>query len=128
MNRTLQAAVAGLIFAVGFIGPATRAEPFLNLRRSPADIAFLKHDWATAQRLMRPLAEQGDALAQFALGAMYDNGLGVPQDYVIAHMWFNLAAAGGEIGAPKARAGVAEKMTPAQIAEAQELAREWKPK
>jgi hypothetical protein len=59
---------------------------------------------------------------------MYDNGLGVPQDYVIAHMWFNLAAAGGEIGAPKARAGVAEKMTPAQIAEAQELAREWKPK
>jgi len=56
---------------------------------------------------------------------MYSNGWGVPQDYVQAHMWWNLAAAkGNEIGR-KNRDIVAKKMTPGQIAEAQRLAREW---
>ncbi len=82
---------------------------------------------------MRPLAEQGDADAQFNLGVMYDNGQGVPQDYAQAHMWLNLAASRYPPGenrdkAVKKRDIVAERMTPAQIAEAQKLAREWKPK
>ncbi|GAB6068870.1 hypothetical protein JCM13664_21910 [Methylothermus subterraneus] len=38
-------------------------------------------DYATALKEWRPLAEQGDAVAQYNLGVMYDNGLGVPQDY-----------------------------------------------
>jgi TPR repeat protein len=60
---------------------------------------------------------------------MYANGHGVPQDYVLAHMWFNLAAATGMVETAAAdRDMVAAKMTPAQIAEAQKLAREWKPK
>jgi uncharacterized protein len=59
---------------------------------------------------------------------MYGAGLGVPQDYALAHMWVNLAAAGGHKDAVKNRDIVAAKMTPAQIAEAQKLAREWKPK
>jgi uncharacterized protein len=59
---------------------------------------------------------------------MYRTGGGVPQDYVIAHMWFNLAAASGDKDAVKARDVVAAKMAPTQIAEAQKLAREWKPK
>jgi TPR repeat protein len=50
---------------------------------------------------------------------------GVPQDYVIAHMWLSLAAAGGNFTAE--RDFIAAKMTPAQVAEAQKLAREWKP-
>jgi hypothetical protein len=50
--------------------------------------------------------------------------------YVQAHMWFNLASSSS--GPPLAystehRHSVAKKMTPAQIAEAQKLAREWKP-
>ena len=65
--------------------------------------------------------------AQFNLGAMYANGQGVPQDYVRAHMWFNLSAAQGNQGAAKNRDIAARRMTPAQIAEAQKLAREWKP-
>jgi uncharacterized protein len=57
----------------------------------------------------------------------------VPQDYVQAHMWLNLAAAkatpvAGHNIAGEARDGIATKMSPAQIAEAQRLAREWKPK
>jgi len=62
------------------------------------------------------------------LGWMYHNGFGVMQDYVQAHMWYSLTAARGEKGASKWRDLLAEQMTPAQIAEAQRLAREWKPK
>jgi uncharacterized protein len=58
---------------------------------------------------------------------MYDNGDGVPQDDVAAHMWFNLAASSGFGEAVKNRDMVGRRMTPAQIAEAQKLAREWKP-
>jgi TPR repeat protein len=59
---------------------------------------------------------------------MYAQGQGVPQDYVRAHMWFNLLAAQGYKGASENRDKAARLMTPAQIAEAQKLAREWKPK
>ena len=60
---------------------------------------------------------------------MYTNGQGVPQDYVLAHMRFNLATAQGNFkGAVEGRDNVASKMTPALIGEAQKLAREWKPK
>ncbi len=64
---------------------------------------------------------------------MYDNGLGVPQDYAQAHMWFKLASSTFPPGedrdsAVKNRDLLAERMTPAQISEAQKLAREWKQK
>jgi hypothetical protein len=59
---------------------------------------------------------------------MYGNGQGVLQDYVAAHMWVNLAAAQGNANASKNRGIVASKMTSAQIAEAQRLAREWVPR
>src|SRR5208282_4845711 len=64
-------------------------------------------------------AEKGNASAQFSLGFMYEKGQGVPQDYVQAYMWFNLAAAQGTKGAAEWREHVAVHMTPAQIAEAQ---------
>ena len=70
-------------------------------------------------------AEQGFAPAQSNLGVMYLNGQGVSQDYVLAHMWFNLAASGGYTDAQKWRDSIAAKMTPSQIAEAQRLATEW---
>ncbi|MDA1310441.1 MAG: hypothetical protein O2985_12665, partial [Proteobacteria bacterium] len=41
----------------------------------------------------RKAAEQGDASAQNNLGIMYRNGKGVPQDNVLAHMWWSLATA-----------------------------------
>jgi uncharacterized protein len=93
-----------------------------------AATAFNRRDYATALRLVRPLAEQGDATAQYNLGIFYDNGLAVPQDHVRALMWFTLAASQGKEGAAALRDLVARRMTPAQIAEAQKLARAWKPK
>jgi len=88
-------------------------------------------DYAEAVKWYRKAAGQGNAVAQFELGVMYATGQGVPQDYVLAHMWFNLAAAQGWIGFEKAKTNrdiAAERMTREQIAEAQRLAREWKPK
>ena len=92
-------------------------------------------DYAEALKWYRLSAEQGNADATHNLGGMYAEGNGVPQDYVQAHMWFNLAAsrapaseAGVRDMAIKGRDIVASKMTPEQIAEAQKLAREWKPK
>jgi len=85
-------------------------------------------DYGAAMRWYRKAVDQGHADAQFNLGVMYGNGWGVTQDYVQAHMWYNLAAARGQKDAGKWRDNLAEKMTPAQIAEAQKLAEEWKPK
>ena len=72
-------------------------------------------------------AEQGNALAELHLGVMYAEGRGVPQDYVRAHMWFSLSAAQGEQRAVRTLEMAERLMTPAQIAEAQKLARDWKP-
>ena len=70
-------------------------------------------------------AEQGDADAQYELGWMYDKGNGVPQDYVAAHTFYNLAAANGREEAKTHRDKLAAKMTAEQIAEAQRRAQEW---
>ena len=52
-----------------------------------ADAADQRGDYASELALLEPLAEQGDASAQYFLGGMYDLGLGVPQDYVQAVAW-----------------------------------------
>ena len=80
-------------------------------------------DYETAVKWHRLAAEQGHAHAQFLLGTFYVRGKGVPKDLVYAHMWANLAASNGSEGGEKARDLVARAMTPAQIAEAQKLAR-----
>jgi TPR repeat protein len=92
-----------------------------------ADAAMKRHDYKTALRLIRPLAEQGYANAQYNLGVFYDNGLGVPQDRIRAYMWLCLAAMQGRDRAAAFRDLVARLMTPGQLAEAQKLSREWKP-
>jgi len=56
-------------------------------------------DFATALREWMPLAEQGDVLAQYNLGLLYDMGKGVPQDYKAAAKWFTEAAKQGDADA-----------------------------
>jgi TPR repeat protein len=72
-------------------------------------------------------AEQGLGNAQGTLGIMYAKGQAVPQDYVLAYMWLHLATEGNQ-GAAQFRDAVGQRMTAAQVAEAQKLAREWKAK
>jgi len=89
----------------------------------------VQRDYVEGTKWTRKAAEQGDAMAQHKLGYAYQFGQGVPQDYVEAHKWYNLALSRAD---PLDR----EKyslyldmqgwdMTPQQVAEAQQLAREW---
>jgi uncharacterized protein len=88
-------------------------------------------NYTEALKWYRLAADQGNADAQNNLGIMYANGRGVPQNFVQAYMWLSLLVFAPDGGGPKAaqaRDILAAKMTPAQIAEAQKLAAEWKPK
>jgi TPR repeat protein len=79
-------------------------------------------NYAEAARWFRKAADQGIEKAQEALGVLYQGGDGVPQDFVQAHMWYNLSAS------QELRDKLARRMTTGQIAEAQRLASEWRPK
>ena len=57
--------------------------------------AFERGDYATTLRLWRPLAEQGNATAQYFIGLMYTEGKGVPQDDAVAVEWYRKAAEQG---------------------------------
>ena len=57
--------------------------------------AFERHDYQTALKEFRILAEQGDPDGQVGLGVMYAEGYGVAQDHVEAAHWFRLAAEQG---------------------------------
>lgn len=59
--------------------------------------AYEQQDYATALREFRPLAEQGDANAQYRLGHMYSQGQGVHQDFRQAAVWFTKAAERGNV-------------------------------
>jgi TPR repeat protein len=81
-----------------------------------------------AARWFRLAAAQGNARAQSNLGLLYLEGKGVAQDYVRAHMWINIAASlgSGELAtaSAKIRDDFAEGMTPAQLEQAQTMARQ----
>ena len=103
------------------------------------NLGFMYHDgrgvaqdYTQARFWYRKAADQGHALAQGNLGLMYEWGEGVVQNFVQAHKWFNITAAHstGESRelAVKNRDILERKMTQAQVAEAQKIAQEWKPK
>jgi len=105
---------------------------FTGAQSSLGDMYY--HGWgipknyAEAAKWRQMAADSDDRDAQAKLGIMYLAGKGVPQNNIRAHMWFSLAAAQGYQAAADARDVAARHMTPAQIAEAQKLAREWKPR
>jgi Sel1 repeat len=74
--------------------PDLSARMGLTKRPAPPDAvaAYGKGDYTTVLRLIRPLADQGQADAQFNLGLMYYRGEGIPQNYVEAMRWCRLAA------------------------------------
>jgi hypothetical protein len=139
--------IAAIVLALGFVlglnagrieGIATSvAQSFGLVGAMDADAAIAAYqngDYARALRLARPLAETGDAQAQYNLGLSYARGEGTETDDVSAHMWFNLAAAGfpafdsrNRAAVTRSRDAIASRMSNEQIAEAQRLAREWKP-
>lgn len=70
---------------------------FISLTAFAADFqagldAYNKGDFATALKEWQPLAEQGDANAEYNIGLLYARGQGVPQDYAKALAWYQKAA------------------------------------
>jgi uncharacterized protein len=99
------------------------------------DLAFMyrrgrgvAQNYSEALKWYRLAAQQGNWSAQLNLGSMYNRGQGVIQDYVRADMWYSLAASGskGESreAANRHRNAVATHLSPAQVMQAQEMARE----
>src|SRR5271166_678793 len=103
------------------------ADGQFNLGAMYAEGLGLAQDYSEAARWYRKAADQGDAKAQANLGVLYANGLGVPEDLILSCMWFSLAAAQGSEDARSARDKLVSHLTPDEIAEAQRMAREWKP-
>ncbi len=87
--------------------------------------AWGRGDYDRAVQEFRLLAEQGHAQAQVNLGIMYSQGRGVPKDSVQAYRWYTLAAGQGDDLAGKFKDHLEKSMTLDQLAEAQQLAREW---
>lgn len=84
----------------------------------------VSRDAITAVRWYRLAAEQGESEAKIILGGFYLAGVGMPVDKILAYKWLNIAAAFDE-NVSYIRDDLERDMTPAQIAEAQRLSREW---
>jgi TPR repeat protein len=100
-----------------------RAQYSLGVRYTRGEGVLM--DDAEAVKWFRRAAEQGHARAQYSLGLRYSQGKGVPTDIVQAYMWWSLAALEGHQKADGFRDSAAKLMTPAEIAKATKLAREW---
>ena len=85
-------------------------------------------DLREAARWYRKAAEQGEPIGQHNLGACYAEGEGVPRDYVEAYKWISLSEAQGYERARTEFPKLMRRMTQNQIAEAQQLARAFKPR
>ena len=114
-----------------FITPAS-AGPVEDL--AAAAEAYNRGDFPEAARLFRKSADQGNVTAQDSLGVLYVNGEGVPQDYVQAYAWFNIAETnvpasdeGWHARLDRFRNEIAGHMSAADMAAAQKLTRELKP-
>ena len=57
-----------------------------------AEVAFNRGDYVTAMKILRPLAERGDATAEYDVGVMYDQGFGVTQNQTELAKWYHRAA------------------------------------
>lgn len=77
-------------------------------------------DYAQAMIWYLKAAEQGLPQAQINLGILYEEGQGVKPDPVRAYFWYALADVQGDGQAPQAKKDLAEKMTPAQVQDAEQ--------
>jgi TPR repeat protein len=83
--------------------------------------AYNRGDYMPAIRLFRPLAKAGNPKAQSVIGMMYRKGEGVARSSARAFMWLSLAAARGDARAKAELHEISRDMTPAEIAQAQEM-------
>jgi TPR repeat protein len=93
VSRWVSAIGLGGAFAL-CLSTAVAAGPFED-----GQSAYNQGDYATAIKSWQPLAEAGDARAQYMLGLAYGLGRGVPRDYHVAAKWYGRAAEHGVVAA-----------------------------
>ena len=76
------------------VGPAATADLLAD-----GAAAYEAGDYSEAANIWRPLAEEGDALAQFNLGLLHETGRGVAEDPAEAASWYERAARQGMVRA-----------------------------
>ena len=86
--------------------------------------AFGKAKYDKAFTLWKPLAEKGNAAAQYYVGIMYQNGQGVKKDYVLAYAWYSVAADEQDM-AEENRDDIVVKMSGSEVKKAEKLAKEY---
>ena len=93
MKLSVQHAIAAIFLVLSFAAPvaADGSTQWKDVDNKALG-ALMVGDYATALKLIRPLADRGVAEAQVHLGAMYMEGLGVPRNYAEAVKWFQLSA------------------------------------
>jgi len=84
---------AAMLVAIATVNPAAAGPLEDGLT------AYRDHDYATALASWRPLAETGNAAAQYQLGILYAEGKGVEQSDATAAQWFRRAADQGDAAA-----------------------------
>lgn len=89
MNHSVREGLFSLVLLSALAAPAWAAPP------EEAYAAFLRGDYAKAQLLLEPLAEQGVPQAQYYLALMFDMGHGVPKNFEKALKWYRSAAGAG---------------------------------
>jgi TPR repeat protein len=89
----MRVVVAYGLAVLTFVAPVAQADYESGV------VAAANHDYTKALTEWRPLADQGNALAQNKLGKLYALGEGVTQDYSEALKWFNRAAIQGNADA-----------------------------
>ena len=95
MKRTL------LLLAVALVAPAvahaTTATATAQAELQAVAAAYHRGDYQQALADFRQLAAQGNAVAEYNLGVMYNDGQGVPQNNAKALKWYRVAAAQGHV-------------------------------
>ena len=135
-------ALLGTMYYIGQGGPQDYAEAmkwfrlaadqgYASAQSDLGDMYFkgrgVPQDYAEAVKWYRLAADQGYARAQSMLGNMYYAGqasVGVLQDSVMAHMWYNISSANGFKVPGEWRNGLEAEMTPADISKAEAMASE----
>lgn len=99
--RKLPVVVLSIALATGVSIAQPKSEPKIENAEAMkgATAAMNTMEFKRAIETLKPLADKGDANAQFNLGAIYANGRGVPADPKEAVRLYRLAVAKGHLGA-----------------------------
>ena len=98
-----------------------------NVQEQNNIYSLAKRNVVAALKILIDDAIDGMVTAQYYLGDLYRDGIGVPRKYVKAYMWYNLSALQGNESSSNQISSLEKKMTRHEIQEAQQLVRSWKP-